>query len=180
MDPRIPEKKEIDAMTVQEYKVLENRMRRAAERQGLRLEKSRARDPNAIDFGSYQLIDQRHNTVVKRDWDMPRGYGLDLRDIGRYLFKPIAVHVDPVPDRGPDDWAYDDGEPMTFDDSETPILRYRTWSTTGLTDEHGKPLPDGWILHTADGDERIMASRFVDDVDEVVADAKEHLRRYYY
>jgi hypothetical protein len=111
---------------------------------------------------------------------MPRDYGLNLRDVGRYLFAPITVHVDPVPDRGPDDWAYDDGEPMTFDDSETPILRYRTWSTTGLEDEHGKSLPDGWILHTADGDEWIMASRFPDDVDEVVADAKEYLRRYYY
>ena len=48
MDPRIPEKKEIDAMTVQEYKVLENRMRRAAERQGLRLEKSRAALPGSL------------------------------------------------------------------------------------------------------------------------------------
>jgi hypothetical protein len=70
--------------------VLENRMRRAAERQGLRLEKSRARDPNAIDYGTYQLVDQRHNTVVKKDWNSPRGYGLDLHDVGRYLLQPTT------------------------------------------------------------------------------------------
>jgi hypothetical protein len=36
-------------------KVRENRVRRAAERQGLQLEKSRRRDPRAIDFGRYWL-----------------------------------------------------------------------------------------------------------------------------
>jgi hypothetical protein len=171
MDPRIPEKKEIDAMTVQEYKVLENRMRRAAERQGLRLEKSRARDPNAIDFGSYQLIDQRHNTVVKRDWDLPRGYGLNLRDVGRFLYNPINVHVDTRPEHDAMTFAETNGE---------PILSFRQGSTTGLKDEHGKPLPDGWILYTEDGEQRIMASRFRDGVDEVIHDAQEWLRRYYY
>ena len=38
-------------------KVLENRLRRAAKRQGLLLEKSRRRDLRAIDYGLYALLD---------------------------------------------------------------------------------------------------------------------------
>jgi hypothetical protein len=38
-------------------KIRENRLRRMAERQGLRLEKSRRRDPRAVDYGTYWLID---------------------------------------------------------------------------------------------------------------------------
>ena len=76
MDSGIPTREEIRAMTVVEYKVLENRLRRAADRQGLRLEKSRARDPHAVDHGTYQFVDQRNNSVVKQDWDLPRGFGL--------------------------------------------------------------------------------------------------------
>lgn len=41
----------------QEEKVRENKLRRAATRQGLRLEKSRRRDPRSIDYGRYWLID---------------------------------------------------------------------------------------------------------------------------
>jgi hypothetical protein len=39
-------------------KVRENRLRRAAERQGLTLSKSRRRDPRAKDYGTYQLGDR--------------------------------------------------------------------------------------------------------------------------
>lgn len=35
----------------------ENRLRRMADRQGLRLVKSRSRDPKALDYGLYALID---------------------------------------------------------------------------------------------------------------------------
>lgn len=38
-------------------KVRENRLRRKADRRGLRLTKSRTRDPDGIDFGLYALID---------------------------------------------------------------------------------------------------------------------------
>lgn len=37
-------------------KVLENRLRRMAERQGFLLEKSRRRDPKSKDFGLYRLL----------------------------------------------------------------------------------------------------------------------------
>jgi hypothetical protein len=45
-------------------KVRENRLRRMAERQGLRLVKSRRRDPRAIDYGLYTLVSDRTNTTV--------------------------------------------------------------------------------------------------------------------
>jgi hypothetical protein len=40
-------------------KVRENRLRRMASRQGLRLEKSRQRDPMALDYGKYSLVNGR-------------------------------------------------------------------------------------------------------------------------
>ena len=39
-----------------EEKVMENRLRRVAERRGLRLQKSRRRDKNATDYGVYFLV----------------------------------------------------------------------------------------------------------------------------
>jgi Cdc6-like AAA superfamily ATPase len=48
----------------QDEKVRENRLRRMAERQGLRLEKSRRRDPRAIDYGMYTLVDPNSNAIV--------------------------------------------------------------------------------------------------------------------
>jgi hypothetical protein len=53
-------------------KVRENRARRAAIRQGLRLVKSRRRDPRAIDYGEYMIVDVRTNGIVAggtNDWD---------------------------------------------------------------------------------------------------------------
>ena len=51
------------ALSTQE-KVRENRLRRMAERQGLRLVKSRRRDPRAIDYGLYTIVSDQTNTVV--------------------------------------------------------------------------------------------------------------------
>lgn len=45
-------------------KVYENRMRRMAERQGLRLVKSKRRDPRAIDFGKFMLTDADTGAIV--------------------------------------------------------------------------------------------------------------------
>jgi hypothetical protein len=52
-----------------EDKVRENRLRRVAQRRGLRLVKSRRRDPRAIDYGGFMLI-RDNNTVVQ---DIPIG-----------------------------------------------------------------------------------------------------------
>ncbi len=48
----------------QAAKVRENRLRRMAERQGCRLVKSRRRDPRALGFGGYMLIDARDNVAL--------------------------------------------------------------------------------------------------------------------
>jgi len=68
-----------------EEKIRENRLRRMAERQGLKLEKSRRRDPRAWDFGTYQLVDPYTNTIVAHNFATGRGYGLSLDEIEEYL-----------------------------------------------------------------------------------------------
>lgn len=45
-------------------KVRENRLRRMAKRQGLMLVKSRRRDPRAVDYGKYGLVDPYNNAWV--------------------------------------------------------------------------------------------------------------------
>jgi hypothetical protein len=51
-------------MSTQAEKVRENRLRRAAARQGLTLNKSRRRDPRALDYGLYSLTDNNNVLVV--------------------------------------------------------------------------------------------------------------------
>jgi hypothetical protein len=48
-------------------KVTENRIRRMAQRQGLQLTKSRRRDPLALDFGRYRLLDDSGAEVISGD-----------------------------------------------------------------------------------------------------------------
>lgn len=63
-------------------KVLENRLRRAAERQGFLLEKSRRRDPRAKDFDRYRLL------VDARDIDHHREttpFSLTLKEVEERL-----------------------------------------------------------------------------------------------
>lgn len=73
-------------MTDREYRTLEARCRRAADRQGLRLEKSRQRDPNGLLYGTYQLVDIDTSGVVLANWTLQRGYGADLSDVAEYLW----------------------------------------------------------------------------------------------
>jgi hypothetical protein len=76
-------------------KVREARLRRMAERQGLYLRKSRRRDPLALDYGCYQLLDPRSNSLVFGDL-AGHGFGAGLDDIEAYLRRP---HADRHPDR---------------------------------------------------------------------------------
>jgi hypothetical protein len=85
MDSRIPTVDEINAMTDADYKVLENRLRRAAKRQGLVLIKSRSRDPRAIDYGGYMLADAENNTAVAGELGSPRS--LSLTEIAEALLE---------------------------------------------------------------------------------------------
>jgi hypothetical protein len=50
-------------------KVRENRLRRMAARQGLQLVKSRRRDPRALDYGTYWLVDASGVEVTSGDAD---------------------------------------------------------------------------------------------------------------
>ena len=54
-----------------------------AERQGLRLEKSRLRDPRAIGYGGYMLIEVKSNLVMYGDKPYP--YCGSLDDMAWYL-----------------------------------------------------------------------------------------------
>jgi hypothetical protein len=52
----------------------EVRLRRMAQRQGLRLSRSRARDRRALTYGSYTLMDDRTGFLVNADDPLGRGY----------------------------------------------------------------------------------------------------------
>jgi hypothetical protein len=77
-------------------KVRENRLRRMADRQGLRLLKSRVRDPRSIDFGIYWLTDvQVGGLVLGRTPGDYHYAAADLDDIEHYLTQdvPLDVHA---------------------------------------------------------------------------------------
>jgi hypothetical protein len=64
-------------------KIREERLRRAAKRQGLALVKSRSRHPDVLVYGTYGLVDpQRNAWVASSGGD---GYGLDLDEIEQFL-----------------------------------------------------------------------------------------------
>lgn len=65
-------------------KVRENRARRMAERQGLALTKTRRRDPRAVDFGTYKLVDSPLPGFAARRPGPPRG-ALTLDEVERWL-----------------------------------------------------------------------------------------------
>lgn len=73
-------------------KVKENLMRRKAERQGLRLEKSPRRDRRAIGYGTYQIVHTVTEIVVARS--LETGYGLTLDDV-RELLDDRTEGIDP-------------------------------------------------------------------------------------
>jgi hypothetical protein len=64
-------------------KVRENRLRRMAQRQGLRLLKSRRRDPNARDYGGFALIKPDGNSA-EHGFD-PWPYSATLDEIEEVL-----------------------------------------------------------------------------------------------
>jgi hypothetical protein len=74
-------------VAAEQSKVRENRLRRMADRQGLQLVKSRRRDPRAIDYGGYMLVDPRTNSVVAGAEGVGRPHW-SLDDVERYLNEP--------------------------------------------------------------------------------------------
>jgi hypothetical protein len=64
-------------------KTREIRLRRAAQRRGLRLEKSRRRDPYALGYGTYKLTNpSTHETVAGDRFH----YGLTLDQVEEWLY----------------------------------------------------------------------------------------------
>ena len=65
-------------------KIIENRLRRAADRQGLILRKSRRRDSHAIDHGLYAIFSVEHGGAIH-----PHGvispFDLTLEDVEKWL-----------------------------------------------------------------------------------------------
>lgn len=66
-----------------------------ADRQGFRLERSRRRDPRALDYGGYQLVDVIGGTIIFGE-TYGRGYGATLDQIEEAL----TVGIRPL--SGPD------------------------------------------------------------------------------
>lgn len=60
-----------------ENKIRENRARRASRRQGLRLVKSRRRDPRALEFEKYALVNRETGVVVHGEVESANGLTLD-------------------------------------------------------------------------------------------------------
>ena len=69
-----------------EDKVRENRLRRMAERRGYILKRSRRRDPQAIDYGGYMLVEATRNfAVVGSD---VYAFSATLDDIEQFFSEP--------------------------------------------------------------------------------------------
>lgn len=84
----------LNAMTPAQYKTVENRLRAEAQRQGLRLERSRIRNPLAPEFGTYGLVEGPPPSAGGDNWrsrvlvagDPNTGFGLTLEDVARHLY----------------------------------------------------------------------------------------------
>lgn len=172
INTHIPTPEELSAMSPNQFKSVENRLRAAAARQGLRLDKSRSRDPRALDYGTYQLIDPATNSRAVT-YGLLSGYGLNLSDVAWFLLgDPPAIHVDYNPEH-----AF-----MTFDDTDgQPILSYRAgdgwvlhYEESWCSDmrEHYRPVPRA----EAGSNPGDFLTGIDDDVNGAVAAAKKHLR----
>lgn len=81
----------------------EIRLRRAAQRQGLSLHKSRTRDPRALGYGLFHLADAEYRIVAGGDYS---GYSMSLDAVEVYLADAQDFDVyfgDPLGDYRPDD-----------------------------------------------------------------------------
>ena len=69
--------------TLESDKIRENRLRRVAKRRGLRLLKSRLKDPKAVGFGGFMLIDVGTNVAVLGE--QPYKFSCSLETIESFL-----------------------------------------------------------------------------------------------
>ena len=78
-----------------ENKVRENRLRRMADRQGLKLRRSPRRDEKAIDYDLYALTDYETGGSVFEEGPISI-FTLDLDDIEQYLTEGELVEQEPA------------------------------------------------------------------------------------
>jgi hypothetical protein len=64
-------------------KLRENRLHRLCERRGWQLRKSRRRDPQAWDYGTYMVVDPYTNTLVAGNTN--DGFGWTLDDVEEFV-----------------------------------------------------------------------------------------------
>jgi hypothetical protein len=67
----------------QAERVRERRLRRMADRQGFALRKSRRRDPRAMDYDGWMIVDAFTNTIVAGELNSRRALSLD--EVEAYL-----------------------------------------------------------------------------------------------
>lgn len=70
-------------MTDTAVKVRENRLRAAAQRQGYQLVKSHRRDPRAVGFGGWMIVDPHSNSVEAGG--MGDGFQMTIDDVEEWL-----------------------------------------------------------------------------------------------
>ncbi|MCF8105807.1 MAG: hypothetical protein K9K64_10005 [Desulfohalobiaceae bacterium] len=68
-------------------KVRENRLRRMAERQGMKLHKIKRHDPLALDYGTCYLVDIRSNAIIFPASYSETGIGATVDEIEKFLTK---------------------------------------------------------------------------------------------
>ncbi len=66
-------------------KVRENKLRRKAARMGYRVSKSRSRDPDAMDFGLYAIIDNQTNGLMHASLADHWSHALTLDQVEHWL-----------------------------------------------------------------------------------------------
>lgn len=119
-------------------KVLENRLRRVALRRGLKLERSRARDPHDLTFGGYHLTEIARNTIYFGKGNRGRNYACALKEIEWCLARskpPTANQILKVELRG--------AVPVWAKRWRGAKLRA---AMAGLIDEHGCSTQTGQAL----------------------------------
>ena len=62
----------------------EARLRRMAQQQGYRLEKSRTRNPELLAYGTYRIVEPNRNLLVAGDPNLG-SFGLSLDDVEEWL-----------------------------------------------------------------------------------------------
>src|SRR5262245_18862319 len=102
-------------------KVRENRLRRMASRQGLRLEKSRQRDPMALDYGKYRLVNGPPGHIY-----VFIGQGISIK-----LRSGLRVGIVSIVGEAPEQHHY-----------QSPVTRFRyDYDTRRDREKHGRTRP---------------------------------------